>query len=292
MGSKLHPPLLPMETAQEHNLVTQEGDGDDPAAVPGDSSSCKEAAEDPTMSVHGQAVSSSVLEVSSDVFANQTTGICDDQVQVCDQRSDTPELTELFTVADLEGGGGATDLSEQVLQLELSEGENDVHLRTELASEAVLAGELTGCLSARQVVSHQTDTTEAKEIDRGEEETVVCTGDSSEASDNPVCLLGESQAAGGGVGGGGRSQEGGGGVGGGGESQEGGDGESQEEGGGGVGGGGESQEGRGGESQEGGGGEAGVDLEGQGATKVREEATGLSHALLESSAPAPSSGER
>lgn len=195
MGSKLHPPLLPMETAQEHNLVTQEGDGDDPATVPGDSSSCKEAAEDPTMSVLGQAASSSVLEVLSDVFTNQTTGISDDQVQVCDQRSDTPELTELFTVADLEGGGGATDLSEQVLQLELSEGEDDVCLRTELASEAVLAGELTGCLSARQAVSHQTDTTESKEIDRGEEETVVCTGDSSEdvfASENPVCLLGES----------------------------------------------------------------------------------------------------
>ena len=262
MGSKLHPPLLPMETAQEHNLVTQEGDGDDPATVPRDSSSCKEAAEDPTMSVRGQAASSSVLEVFSDMFTNQTTGICDYHVQVCDRRSDTPELAELFTVADLEGEGGATDLPEQVLQLELSEGENDVHLRTELASEVVLAGELTGCLSTRQAVSHQTDTTESKEIEGGEEGTVVWTGDGSEAvfaSDKPVCLLGESKAAGGG------SQEGGGGVG----------------------GGVESQEGEGGGKR--GGGEGGIDLEGQGDTKMSEEATGSS---FESSAPAPSSGER
>ena len=199
MGSKLHLPLLPMETVQKHNLDTQEGDGDDPATVPGDSSCHKETTEDATMSVHGHTASSSVPEVRSDVFTNQVADSVSDNIGWDDPRCD---LAELFTVADLVGGGGAADLSEQVLQLALNERQEDACLRSELTSETVLRGAHGGHPSSGQSVSHQTDTTESEEFGGGDEQAVLCAGGSSKdvrVTDSPVCLLGVGQEGGGGV---------------------------------------------------------------------------------------------
>ena len=243
MGSKLQPPLLPMETPTppQHNLECDDNDATNKLT----GNKClveqrtREDVASPTVSTHhptptgDQGTTVNYPEVSGDGTVDQAAKQISES-EATDYhdhvRTESQELAGLFTISDdlIDDTAG---LSEQVFKVELDNREDSAHLVSEFDSGAVLGSkEESSCHHVRQTSTeekesvYKTDVHVSSALNAEEENRSLCAGGVSEKILTAKDGTGERGEEG--------ESEGGGGEGGG---EEGGDGEGGgEEGGGGA----------------------------------------------------------
>ena len=244
MGSKLQPPLLPMETPPtppQHNLECDDNDATNKLT----GNKClveqrtREDVASPTVSTHhptptgDQGTTVNCPEVSGDGTVDQAAKqISESEATGYHVRTESPELAGLFTISDdlIDDTAG---LSEPVFKVELDNREDSARLVSEFDSGAVLGSkEESNCHHVKQTSTeekesvYKTDVHVSSALNAEEENKSLCAGGVSEKILTAEGDAGERGEEGGSEGGDG---EGGGGEGGG---EEGGDGEGGGEGGG------------------------------------------------------------
>ena len=292
MGSKLQPPLLPMETPPtppQHNLECDNNDATNKLT----GSMClieqksREDVGSPIVCTHnptptgdqGTTVNYSnvggdetVDQAAKQISESEATGYHDHL------RTESPELAGLFTISDdlIDDTAG---LSEPVIKVELDNREDSACLVSEFDSGAVLGSkEESSCHPVRQTSTEETELVNEKDMHvlsalKGEEDSkILCAGGVSEkilTAEVGAGEIGEEGGSGEQEGGERESEEGGDGEGGGEEGGGGGEGGGKEGGGGGEGGGGE-----------GGGEEGGGGADGRAEMGDQDEATSGSSSIV------------